>query len=137
MCMSLHCNVLRFYSMGLEKVWYYFLVFLSCQINILLKVFTIESVDVQERYNSHFSFVFYFTGWASRTYFSDNGSTAVEIALKMAFRKYMFDHCINADFHKISSQEGCVDLKVDFSVLCPFSLFISFLLILLMMNAYS
>lgn len=51
-------------------------------------------------------------GWASRTYFSDNGSTAVEIALKMAFRKYMFDHCINADFHKISSQEGCVDLKV-------------------------
>ncbi|XP_042440552.1 bifunctional dethiobiotin synthetase/7,8-diamino-pelargonic acid aminotransferase, mitochondrial-like [Zingiber officinale] len=51
-------------------------------------------------------------GWASRTYFSDNGSTAVEIALKMAFRKYMLDHCINADFHKISSLEGCVDLKV-------------------------
>ncbi|KAG6532160.1 hypothetical protein ZIOFF_005998 [Zingiber officinale] len=52
-------------------------------------------------------------GWASRTYFSDNGSTAVEIALKMAFRKYMLDHCINADFHKISSLEGCVDLKTN------------------------
>lgn len=31
-------------------------------------------------------------GWASRAYFSDNGSTAIEIALKMAFRKFLFDH---------------------------------------------
>ncbi|KAF4383950.1 hypothetical protein G4B88_016383 [Cannabis sativa] len=31
-------------------------------------------------------------GWASRTYFSDNGSTAIEIALKMAFRKFLYDH---------------------------------------------
>lgn len=31
-------------------------------------------------------------GWASRTFFSDNGSTAIEIAIKMAFRKFSFDH---------------------------------------------
>ncbi|KAJ7979489.1 Bifunctional dethiobiotin synthetase/7,8-diamino-pelargonic acid aminotransferase, mitochondrial [Quillaja saponaria] len=36
-------------------------------------------------------------GWASRTYFSDNGSTAIEIALKMAFRKYCFDHGLLKD----------------------------------------
>lgn len=30
-------------------------------------------------------------GWASRVYFSDNGSTAIEIALKMAFRKFCVD----------------------------------------------
>ncbi|EEF30903.1 adenosylmethionine-8-amino-7-oxononanoate aminotransferase, putative [Ricinus communis] len=31
-------------------------------------------------------------GWASRTYFSDNGSTDIEIALKMVFRKYFVDN---------------------------------------------
>ncbi|XP_056176987.1 bifunctional dethiobiotin synthetase/7,8-diamino-pelargonic acid aminotransferase, mitochondrial isoform X2 [Syzygium oleosum] len=30
-------------------------------------------------------------GWASRVYFSDNGSTAIEIALKMAFRVFSAD----------------------------------------------
>ncbi|CAM6083387.1 unnamed protein product [Calypogeia fissa] len=31
-------------------------------------------------------------GWAKRVYYSDNGSTAIEIALKMAFRKFVTDH---------------------------------------------
>lgn len=30
-------------------------------------------------------------GWASRAFFSDDGSTAVEVALKMAFRKFLAD----------------------------------------------
>lgn len=30
-------------------------------------------------------------GWASRVFFSDDGSTAVEVALKMGFRKYLAD----------------------------------------------
>ncbi|GJN09705.1 hypothetical protein PR202_ga27735 [Eleusine coracana subsp. coracana] len=36
-------------------------------------------------------------GWASRVYYSDNGSTAIEIALKMAFRKFCDDHGIQMD----------------------------------------
>nr|DAD45742.1 TPA_asm: hypothetical protein HUJ06_003972 [Nelumbo nucifera] len=36
-------------------------------------------------------------GWASRAFFSDNGSTAIEIALKMAFRKFSHDHGILLD----------------------------------------
>lgn len=34
-------------------------------------------------------------GWASRVFFSDDGSTAVEVALKMAFGKYQKDNGAN------------------------------------------
>eukprot|EP00257_Ricinus_communis_P019961 XP_015579090.1 bifunctional dethiobiotin synthetase/7,8-diamino-pelargonic acid aminotransferase, mitochondrial isoform X2 [Ricinus communis] len=51
-------------------------------------------------------------GWASRTYFSDNGSTAIEIALKMAFRKYFVDNRILLDSANNNTAERCIDLKV-------------------------
>uniref|UniRef100_A0A0E0LSU0 Bifunctional dethiobiotin synthetase/7,8-diamino-pelargonic acid aminotransferase, mitochondrial n=1 Tax=Oryza punctata TaxID=4537 RepID=A0A0E0LSU0_ORYPU len=50
--------------------------------------------------------------WASRVYFSDNGSTAIEIALKMAFRKYACDHGIIVDSEKDTRSEGSVQFKV-------------------------
>ncbi|KAJ6829108.1 bifunctional dethiobiotin synthetase/7,8-diamino-pelargonic acid aminotransferase, mitochondrial [Iris pallida] len=51
-------------------------------------------------------------GWATRAYFSDNGSTAVEIALKMAFRKFSFDHGIHLDSHKGIMSHGHITIKV-------------------------
>ncbi|CAL5328504.1 unnamed protein product [Camellia sinensis] len=51
-------------------------------------------------------------GWASRTFFSDNGSTAIEIALKMAFRKFLCDHGILLDLSKGDMSERCIELKV-------------------------
>ncbi|XP_055823033.1 bifunctional dethiobiotin synthetase/7,8-diamino-pelargonic acid aminotransferase, mitochondrial [Solanum dulcamara] len=51
-------------------------------------------------------------GWASRVYFSDNGSTAIEIALKMALRKFLFDHKIVSDDLVAENAESRVDLKV-------------------------
>lgn len=48
-------------------------------------------------------------GWADRVYYSDNGSTAVEIAIKMAFRKYLYDH----NLLTIASSDGkALNLKV-------------------------
>ncbi|KAF5749436.1 bifunctional dethiobiotin synthetase/7 8-diamino-pelargonic acid aminotransferase mitochondrial [Tripterygium wilfordii] len=51
-------------------------------------------------------------GWASRAYFSDNGSTAIEIALKMAFRRYSCDHGILQDFHENNTTERRIELMV-------------------------
>ncbi|KAJ1697981.1 hypothetical protein LUZ63_006493 [Rhynchospora breviuscula] len=51
-------------------------------------------------------------GWASRVYFSDNGSTAVEIALKMAFRKYVHDHSIVLNSQKGIENATGFNLKV-------------------------
>lgn len=52
------------------------------------------------------------SGWASRTYFSDNGSTAIEIALKMAFRKYSSDHGILSDLLEDNMAGRGVELMV-------------------------
>ncbi|GFS40666.1 adenosylmethionine-8-amino-7-oxononanoate transaminase [Actinidia rufa] len=51
-------------------------------------------------------------GWASRVFFSDNGSTSIEIALKMAFRKFLFDNGILLGLPKADTTERCIDLKV-------------------------
>eukprot|EP00250_Pteridium_aquilinum_P016808 c23301_g1_i1 orf=265-2925(-) len=48
-------------------------------------------------------------GWADRVYYSDNGSTAVEIAIKMAFRKYLHDRNL---LTKSSSYSQALNLKV-------------------------
>ncbi|KAL3841028.1 hypothetical protein ACJIZ3_025619 [Penstemon smallii] len=50
--------------------------------------------------------------WASRVYFSDNGSTAVEIALKMAFRKFLSDNKVLLDLVNSDVNGRCMDLKV-------------------------
>ncbi|KAG8367701.1 hypothetical protein BUALT_Bualt16G0100400 [Buddleja alternifolia] len=51
-------------------------------------------------------------GWASRVYFSDNGSTAIEIALKMAFRKFLNDNKVLVDLVNADINGRCMDLKV-------------------------
>ncbi|CAA6672207.1 unnamed protein product [Spirodela intermedia] len=51
-------------------------------------------------------------GWASRAYFSDNGSTAIEIAIKMAFRKFSLDHGIHME-----TAYDSMGKKMDFRVL--------------------
>ncbi|CAI0427846.1 unnamed protein product [Linum tenue] len=49
-------------------------------------------------------------GWASRSYFSDNGSTAIEIALKMAFRKFYNENDVLSG--RSNTVERCFELKV-------------------------
>ncbi|XP_027331712.1 bifunctional dethiobiotin synthetase/7,8-diamino-pelargonic acid aminotransferase, mitochondrial isoform X2 [Abrus precatorius] len=51
-------------------------------------------------------------GWASRAYFSDNGSTAIEIALKMAFRKFSVDHGLIGDCHEDTTNQRSNELMV-------------------------
>nr|XP_043630610.1 bifunctional dethiobiotin synthetase/7,8-diamino-pelargonic acid aminotransferase, mitochondrial [Erigeron canadensis] len=51
-------------------------------------------------------------GWASRAYFSDNGSTAIEIALKMAFRKFLVDNELLLDLPQDNTLENGIELKV-------------------------
>jgi dethiobiotin synthetase/adenosylmethionine--8-amino-7-oxononanoate aminotransferase len=46
--------------------------------------------------------------WASRVYFSDDGSTAVEVALKMAFRKFIVDHGL--DYATVKKEKRLVAL---------------------------
>lgn len=64
-----------------------------------------------------------FAGWASRVYFSDNGSTAIEIALKMAFRKFSLEHGLIFDSHEDATNERSTELMVDtytplFNIFC-------------------
>ncbi|XP_048624775.1 bifunctional dethiobiotin synthetase/7,8-diamino-pelargonic acid aminotransferase, mitochondrial-like [Brassica napus] len=51
-------------------------------------------------------------GWASRVYFSDNGSTAIEISLKMAFRKFCVDHETLLSLSEDAEEKKHVDVKV-------------------------
>ncbi|RAL50843.1 hypothetical protein DM860_015990 [Cuscuta australis] len=51
-------------------------------------------------------------GWASRVYFSDNGSTAIEIALKMALRKFLFDHGFLFESPNGNDVDKYINLKV-------------------------
>ncbi|CAA7062397.1 unnamed protein product [Microthlaspi erraticum] len=51
-------------------------------------------------------------GWASRVYFSDNGSTAIEIALKMAFRKFCVDHETLLNFCEDTEEKEHIVVKV-------------------------
>ena len=54
----------------------------------------------------------FFSGWASRIYYSDNGSTVIEIALKMAFRKFCLDHGIMSGSENSTRNERNIQLKV-------------------------
>lgn len=53
-------------------------------------------------------------GWADRVYYSDNGSTAIEIAIKMAFRKYI---CDNNLLGMSTSKFTTIDQKYNLKVL--------------------
>ena len=57
----------------------------------------------------------HYAGWASRTFFSDNGSTAIEVALKMAFRKFSLDHGIILDSTDPNATGKFIEVKVLFN----------------------
>lgn len=72
-------------------------------------------------------------GWASRVYFSDNGSTAIEIALKMAFRKFLVDNELLLDLPQDDTLERSIELKVSLftfslypTILATFQSFLNF-----------
>ncbi|OQR95254.1 adenosylmethionine-8-amino-7-oxononanoate aminotransferase [Achlya hypogyna] len=51
-------------------------------------------------------------GWAGKVFFSDNGSTAVEVGIKMALRKYAVDNGLSMSFEGVKNvlvlaQAGC------------------------------
>ena len=56
-----------------------------------------------------------YAGWASRTFFSDNGSTTIEVALKMAFRKFSLDHGIVLDSTEANTTAKFPEVKVRFT----------------------
>ncbi|KAK7265291.1 hypothetical protein RJT34_32909 [Clitoria ternatea] len=51
-------------------------------------------------------------GWATRAFFSDNGSTAIEIALKMAFRKFSVDHGLIVHCDQDTTNKRSTELMV-------------------------
>nr|GEW51837.1 bifunctional dethiobiotin synthetase/7,8-diamino-pelargonic acid aminotransferase, mitochondrial isoform X2 [Tanacetum cinerariifolium] len=49
--------------------------------------------------------------WAYRAYFSDSGSTTIEIALKMAFRKFLVDNELLLNISQENTLENSIELK--------------------------
>jgi hypothetical protein len=52
-------------------------------------------------------------GWADRVFFSDNGSTAVEVGIKMGFHKYMMDHGLLSKTEEELEKEKFLVLALD------------------------
>lgn len=89
----------------------------SCIIGLLLLSFCL--ICTPSLFMSHY------IGWASRTFYSDNGSTAIEIALKMAFRKFLVNNEMHVNSGKGISSERCIELRVGSIVFSTYCLFIA------------